>query len=45
MKVGIMIYIEPELLTEIESRIKGKSRSEKIVTCTKEGFAQLAERR
>jgi len=44
MKVGIMIYIPPELLTEIESRIKGKSRSEKIVTCAKEGFARLAER-
>jgi len=45
MKVGVMIYIEPQLLTEIESKIKGNSRSEKIVTCTREGFTQLAERR
>jgi hypothetical protein len=38
MKVGIMIYIEPSLLTEIESKIKGNNRSEKVCKCLEKGL-------
>jgi hypothetical protein len=38
MKVGIMIYLEPQLLTEIESKFKGNSRSEKMCKCLEKGI-------
>jgi hypothetical protein len=44
MKVGVMVYIPTELLSEIESKIKGNNRSEKIVTCARKGYEALAKR-
>jgi hypothetical protein len=41
MKVGISIYLDTNLLTEIEANIKGKNRSEKLVKCAKVGYHQL----
>jgi hypothetical protein len=41
MKVGIMIYIQPQLLTEIEQKIKGNNRSEKVCKCLEKGIEAI----
>jgi hypothetical protein len=41
MKVGISLYLDYELLVNVESDIKGKNRSEKIEKCIVEGYKVL----
>jgi len=39
--VGITVYLDPNMLEAINTRVNGKSQSEKIRKCVEEGFKVL----
>jgi hypothetical protein len=41
MKVGFSMYIESELLSNVEANVKGRNRSEKLEKCISEGYKHL----
>jgi metal-responsive CopG/Arc/MetJ family transcriptional regulator len=43
MKVGISVYLDSNLLTEIESNVKGKNRSQKIVKALEIGLRTFCD--
>jgi hypothetical protein len=39
--VGVTLYINPTLLQSVNDNIKGKTQTEKLKLCVKEGYEHL----
>jgi hypothetical protein len=39
--VGITLYIDPELLQDVNDNIQGKTQTEKLRLCVQEGYERL----